>query len=91
LARAPYSTIQHLYTVLEEPFFAHDFENIDYAADDFDLALGAPGLHSIRRKVDWIERQTVLPPELFRRFDNDMFWRQPDANIRSVPIIHLDT
>jgi sulfotransferase len=90
LARAPASTMEHLYAVLREPYFEHDFDNIDYAADDFDLALGAPGLHSIRRRVDWIERQTVLPPELFRRFDNDMFWRQADANIRGVPIIHID-
>ncbi len=90
LARAPQSTMHHLYSVLGEPLFDHDFDNIDYAADDFDLALGAPGLHTIRRKVDWIERQTVLPPELFRRFDGDMFWRHPDANIRGVPIIHID-
>jgi sulfotransferase len=90
LARAPRSTMQHLYTVLEEPYFDHDFDNVEYGADEFDLALGAPGLHTIRRKVDWIERQSVLPPELFRRFDGDMFWRQPDANLRRVPIIHMD-
>lgn len=90
LARAPLSTLQHLYTVLEEPFFAHDLDNVDYAADEFDLALGAPGLHTIRRKVEWLVRQTVLPPELFRRFENDAFWRWPQANIRHVPIIHLD-
>jgi sulfotransferase len=80
----------HLYTALGEPLFAHDFDNVEYEADEFDLALGAPGLHSIRRKVDWIERQTVLPPELFRRFDGDMFWRHPEANIRGASIIQID-
>jgi sulfotransferase len=90
LARAPASTIAHLYAALGEPLFAHDFDNVEYEADDFDLALGAPGLHSIRRKVDWIERQTVLPPELFRRFDGDMFWRHPEANIRGATIIQID-
>jgi sulfotransferase len=90
LARAPSSTIAHLYNALGEPLFPHDFDNVEYEADEFDLALGAPGLHTIRRKVDWIERQTVLPPELFRRFDGDMFWRYPDANVRGATIIHMD-
>jgi hypothetical protein len=57
---------------------------------DFDLALGAPGLHTIRRQVETIERQPVLPPELFRAFENDSLWRWPDANLRHVPIIRLD-
>jgi sulfotransferase len=90
LARAPQSTLEHLYTVLGEPYFAHDFDNVEYDAESFDLALGAPGLHSIRSKVEWVERETILPPELFRRFSNDMFWRSPDANIRRVPIIHMN-
>jgi sulfotransferase len=89
LARAPRSTLEHLYSVLDEPYFDHDLENIDYDAEEFDLALGAPGLHKIRRKVEWVERLTVLPPELFRRFEHDSFWRVPDANIRQVPIIRL--
>ena len=87
LCRAPKATLQHLYTLLDEPPFEHNFVNVEYQADEFDLALGTPGLHTVRRKVEWIERQSVLPPELFRRFVNDMFWRIPDANIRQVPII----
>jgi sulfotransferase len=82
--------MEHLYSVLDEPYFEHDLDNVVYDAEEFDLALGAPGLHTIRRKVEWIERQTVLPPELFQRFEGDMFWRYPGANIRRVPIIHLD-
>jgi sulfotransferase len=51
------------------------------------MALGAPGLHTIRRKVEYIARQTVLPPQLFNRFADDMFWRNPEANRNSVRII----
>jgi sulfotransferase len=90
LARAPASTMQHLYTFLGEPSFEHDFENVEYEAVDFDLALGTPGLHTVRRKVEWIERQSVLPPELFQRFAHDMFWRVPGANVRQVPIIRIE-
>jgi sulfotransferase len=89
LTRAPQETLQHLYTMLSEPQFAHDFENVDYQAEDFDLALGARGLHTVRRRVEWVERQSVLPPPLFERFGGDMFWRVPEANIRGVPVIRF--
>jgi sulfotransferase len=87
LTRAPQATLELLYRSLGEPYFQHDFENVEYNADEFDLALGTPGLHKVRRKVEWIERETVLPPELFDRFRNDMFWRQPNLNVRGVPVI----
>jgi sulfotransferase len=89
LTRAPQETLQHLYTMLGEPQFAHDFENVEYQAEDFDLALGARGLHTVRRRVEWVERQSVLPPPLFERFAGDMFWREPEANIRGVPVIQF--
>jgi len=91
LTRAPASAIEHLYALLGEPLYAHDFDNVEYEADDFDIGIGTPGLHTVRRKVEWVDRQSVLPPELFQRFRNDMFWRIPEANIRDVPIIRLQT
>jgi sulfotransferase len=90
LTRAPKATLDILYDLLGEKPYQHDFDNVEYAADDFDFALGTRGLHTVRRKVEWVERQTVLPPELFYRFTNDAFWRAPDANIRNVPIIRFE-
>ncbi len=91
LTRAPGDTIRILYDMLGEPYYSHDFENVEYQADDFDLALGARGLHTVRRRVEWIERRTVLPPELFARFSADMFWRTPEAAARDVPVIRFVT
>ena len=90
LTRAPAGTLRLLYEMLGEPAFAHDFDNVDYEADAFDLALGTPGLHQVRRQVEWIERAAVLPPELFSRFQNDSFWRVAENNIRGVPIIRYE-
>jgi sulfotransferase len=89
LARAPHDTMQHLYTMLGERYFEHDFANVEYHADDFDQALGSRGLHTVRRRVEWVERQTVLPPALFERFAGDMFWRTEQANARGVPVVRL--
>ena len=90
LARAPASTLENLYALLGEPAFAHDFDNIEYHANNFDFALGTPGLHVIRPKAEWIERESVLPPELFMRFAGDAFWRTAEAAQRRVPVIRMD-
>ncbi|PLK26303.1 sulfotransferase family protein [Novosphingobium sp. TH158] len=76
LCRNPEASIAQLYDFIGQPRFKHDFDNVEYEADNFDLQLGAKGLHTIRRKVEWIERPTILPPDLFQRFQNDMFWRR---------------
>jgi len=89
LARAPESTLRHLYGLLGETWFEHDFDNIEYEANNFDFVLGTPGLHMVRRRAEWTERDTVLPPDLFVRFVNDAFWRTPDAMQRGVPMIHI--
>jgi sulfotransferase len=53
LAKKPEDTIRQLYSFLGEPWFDHDFDNVEYEADEFDLALGTPNLHKVRRKVGW--------------------------------------
>jgi len=90
LTRSPAEAMRMLYEMLGEAHFAHDFANVEYQADDFDLALGTRGLHTVRRRVEWAERRTVLPPDLFSRFSNDMFWRTSDAVSRNVPVIRFD-
>lgn len=87
LVTDPTRALKMIYDFIGEPWFDHDFDNVEYNADEFDLALGAPGLHTIRRKVQFIPRQTVLPPQLFHRFDADMFWRDPAANPHGVTIV----
>ena len=79
----PESNMRRLYDFIGRPYFAHDFDNVVYEADNFDLQLGAKGLHAIRRKVEWVERPTILPPDLFDRFQNDMFWRRQQRQVVS--------
>jgi sulfotransferase len=75
----PRGTVAAIYGFIGEPPFAHDFDHIepDYAAMEFDARLGAPGLHAVGSAVRFIPRQTVLPPDLFARFEKDAFWQDP--------------
>lgn len=87
LARAPLETMRHVYDFLGEPWFNHDFDNVAYEADKFDLASGTPGLHTVRPKIEWVERKTVLPPALFKNFSEAAFWMNPALNPNDVKII----
>lgn len=71
LASEPARAIHAVYDFIGEPAFDHDFANVHFNADEFDRRAGTPGLHHIRPKVAAAPRQTVLPPDLFRRFEND--------------------
>lgn len=87
LTRAPQQTMSLLYRMLGQEPFEHDFNNVEYQADQFDLWLGAPGLHTVRRRVESTDRQTILPPGLFERFAGDAFWRAAEVQARNIPII----
>jgi sulfotransferase len=79
LTREPAKTMEHLYTVLGLPKFKHDFNNVEFeGGDEFDVQLGVPGLHTVRRKVEYRERKTILPPDLFERFRGGDYWRDPN-------------
>ncbi|MDE2219147.1 MAG: sulfotransferase [Gammaproteobacteria bacterium] len=87
LARNPQPAMRAVYQFIGEPWFDHDFEHIAYNADEFDARVGMPGLHTVRPKVEPIERATILPREIFGRFANESFWMDPKNNISQVPVV----
>ncbi len=88
LAREPARTMNFIYEQLGLPPFDHDFGNVTYdQGSDFDAQLGVPGLHKVSGKVDYVERPSILPPELLERFSGRNFWRRPAANTRKVPVL----
>ncbi|RMB11895.1 sulfotransferase [Eilatimonas milleporae] len=84
-ARAPEQTLKLIYGFLGEPWFdGHDFENVSYDAPDFDRALGMSGLHTVRPRVAFEPRPTILPPDLFKKFENMDFWTDTAGSRASV-------
>lgn len=76
-----------VYDFIGEPPFRHDFDNVHFDAGEFDARTGMPGLHKVGRKMAAPERATVLPPDIFRRFENEAFWLNARANIRAVRVV----
>lgn len=87
LTREPAYAMQVVYDFIGLPPFAHDFANIALDAAEFDVRLGTPGLHTIHKAVVSVERQTILPPDLWRRYERDSVWSDPAFNVKAVRMV----
>jgi sulfotransferase len=87
LVKNPKNTLERLYAALDEPPFTHDFSNVVYDAPDYDLQLGMPGLHSVRKFVEYQARLPCIPPDIFAKYVATQFWEKPELNTRGVLII----
>jgi sulfotransferase len=74
LVSHPQEAMQMVYQFLDEPAFAHDFENVSYTAEVFDTFMLAKGLHDVKGRVEHRPRPSILPPDLFKRFAAMEFW-----------------
>jgi sulfotransferase len=74
LTQAPEKVLRLIYEFMGEPWFAHDFEHVEYDAPAFDEALGLSGLHRVRPRVALETRRTILPPDLFEQYSKLSFW-----------------
>lgn len=62
-------------------------KNVEFDAEEFDRRLGIPGLHKVGRKMKSTGRQTLLPGDLARKYENDAFWRDPARDPHQVKVI----
>lgn len=74
LTQHPARTLELIYRFIGEPLFAHDFDNVDYSENEFDQNLGVKGLHNVGRKVEFKNRRSILPPDLFVKYQEMDFW-----------------
>jgi sulfotransferase len=84
LTRAPAKVLPLVYDFLGEPHFEHDFDNVEYDAEEFDQQLGAPGLHRVKAQVKFTPRPTVIPPDLFEKFNQMSFWNDKAGSAANV-------
>lgn len=76
LAKNPESTMRALYKFINEPYYNnHDFNNVEASWDEYDLEANINGLHKIRSKVEYLERKTILPPDIIQKYSGYEFWR----------------
>jgi sulfotransferase len=84
LARFPEKTLKLIYEFLEIISYQHDFHNVEYAHDEFDYTLGVKGLHTVQRKVEFKQRRSILPPDLFEKYNEMAFWKDTSGSSANV-------
>lgn len=75
ITQRPEEVFKLIYDFLEEEPFEHDFSNVEYDAPAFDAQLGLDGLHRVHPSVAPRPRDTILPPDLFEKYNKLAFWR----------------
>lgn len=87
LVERPKDVLKLIYEFIGEEPFEHNFENVEFDAPEFDEQLGLDGLHRVRPKVETRSRKTVLPPDVFSKFERLAFWQDLKncAAFRIVP------
>lgn len=84
LTQHPKRTMELFYQFIGQPTFAHDFDNVDYEEGEFDHHLGVKGLHSVKRKVAFTARRSILPPDLFLKYSEMAFWQDSTGTLAST-------
>lgn len=74
LCQHPEGMITAIYNFLGEEYYQHDFNNIEARWDEYDNEIGL-SLHTVRKKVEYIPRQFILPPDLIHKYQNLEVWR----------------
>jgi sulfotransferase len=75
LTKHPKETLKALYNFIEEPYFEHDFNNVEASWDEYDAEIGIK-LHDVRKKVEYRERSFILPPDILNKYTGMEVWRR---------------
>jgi len=71
----PEVVMRNVYNYIEQPYYEHDYNNVTSDYDQFDRLMRMPDMHNVRSKVEYIERKTVIPPEIFNKFGDMNVWK----------------
>jgi sulfotransferase len=74
LCKMPKETMQAIYKFINEPYFEHDFNNVEASWEEYDSEIGIK-LHDVKKQVKYTPRQSILPPDIQQKFSNMEVWR----------------
>jgi sulfotransferase len=84
LTRHPQRTLELIYQFIDEPAFEHNFINVEYDESEFDHQLGVRGLHTVKKQVEFKTRRSILPPDLFVKYQEMDFWQDNTGTAASI-------
>lgn len=74
LCKNPERMMKSIYNFIGEDHYEHDFNNVEASWDEYDAEIGI-NLHQVRKKVEFIPRQFILPPDILQKYASMEVWR----------------
>jgi sulfotransferase len=75
LCKNPEGVLKAVYNFIGQPYYQHDFNNVEASYDEYDKQINMDGLHKTRRKVEFIQRPFILPPDILNKYQGLEVWR----------------
>jgi sulfotransferase len=74
LCKNPEGMMRAVYNFIGEEYFEHDYNNVEASWDEYDEEIGVD-LHKVRKKIEFIPRQMIIPPDIQSRYKDLEVWR----------------
>lgn len=74
LAQHPEGVLRLLYKFIGEKYYPHNFADVATEYTEFDQAVKIPGLHTTRQQVEYIQRPTVIPQDIWDHVQHMNVW-----------------
>lgn len=84
LVKYPEATMRQIYEFIGEPWFSHNFDEVEDSYDEFDDHAKISGLHTVRRKVEFLPRSSILPDEIWQQYSPQSFWKHDFEQIKKT-------
>lgn len=89
LCRYPEKVLKDIYEFIDQPYYAHNFEDLNYENSEFDLKCGIPFLHKIQNVVEYQRCKYIIPEEIVQKYKSMKmeFWKpyNQSQGIISIP------
>jgi sulfotransferase len=85
MCKEPESTMKEIYEFLNQPYYSHDFDNLEYSNEPFDMSCNLKNLHTVKTKVEYNPPRMILPPEMIEKYSsaNMEFWKNLNSPNKS--------
>lgn len=91
LASHPKEVMQHVYEFIGEEWYEHDFNDTEASYDNYDADAKIEGLHKVRKDVELVTRDSILPADLFNMYAEYDFWKQEGNPLENCRFLYAKT
>ena len=81
LCKNPEKEIKKIYDFIDMDYYKHEFNNVTYKNEMFDIHVGMKDLHTVEKHVRWKTRNTILPSSVWEKCSGLEFWRKKSVQM----------